>query len=98
MSLESSLFILFLIKNACKNFSFLKVLATNRNINKKADHTQLRNWQFLQSLQILNEIYSLILVTGMSILVYILIDNQQMHQNDHFIMMSNQTLLHVSAY
>jgi hypothetical protein len=25
-------------------------------------------------------------------------ENQQMHQNDHFIVMSSQTLLHVSAY
>jgi hypothetical protein len=30
--------------------------------------------------------------------VYILIEDQQMHQNDHFIVMSSQTLLHVSAY
>jgi hypothetical protein len=28
----------------------------------------------------------------------IFIENQQMHQNDHFIVMSSQTLLHVSAY
>jgi hypothetical protein len=28
----------------------------------------------------------------------IFIGNQQMHQNDHFIVMSSQTLLHVSAY
>jgi hypothetical protein len=27
-----------------------------------------------------------------------LIENEQMHQNDHFIVMSIQTLLHVSAY
>jgi hypothetical protein len=39
-----------------------------------------------------------ILVIGPSILAYIFIENQQMHQNDHFIMMSSQTLLHVSAY
>jgi hypothetical protein len=38
------------------------------------------------------------LVTGPSILIFILIENQQMHQNDHFIVMSSQTLLHVSAY
>jgi hypothetical protein len=31
-------------------------------------------------------------------ILYILIENQQMHQNDHFIVMSSQTLLHVSAY
>jgi hypothetical protein len=30
--------------------------------------------------------------------VCILLENQQMHQNDHFIVMSSQTLLHVSAY
>jgi hypothetical protein len=29
---------------------------------------------------------------------YILIENQQMHQNDHSIVMSSQTVLHVSAY
>jgi hypothetical protein len=29
---------------------------------------------------------------------YILIVNEQMHQNDHLIVMSSQTLLHVSAY
>jgi hypothetical protein len=29
---------------------------------------------------------------------YILIENHQMHQNDHFIVMSSQTLLHVLAY
>jgi hypothetical protein len=40
----------------------------------------------------------IVLVIGPRILVYILIENQQMHQNDHFIVMSNQTLLHVSAY
>jgi hypothetical protein len=28
----------------------------------------------------------------------IFIENQQMHQNDHFIVMLSQTLLHVSAY
>jgi hypothetical protein len=39
-----------------------------------------------------------ILVTGPSISVYIFTDNQQMHQNDRFIVMSSQTLLHVSAY
>jgi hypothetical protein len=39
-----------------------------------------------------------ILVIGPSILTYIFIENQQMHQNDHFIVMSSQTLLHVSAY
>jgi hypothetical protein len=37
-------------------------------------------------------------VIGPSILVYIRVENQQMHQNDHFIVMSSQTLLHVSAY
>jgi hypothetical protein len=40
----------------------------------------------------------LILVIGPSVLVCILIENQQKHQNDHFIVMSSQTLLHVSAY
>jgi hypothetical protein len=39
-----------------------------------------------------------VLVTGPSILAYIFIQNQQMHQNDHFMLMSSQTLLHVSAY
>jgi hypothetical protein len=29
---------------------------------------------------------------------YILIENQQIHRNDHVIVMSSQTLLHVSAY
>jgi hypothetical protein len=42
------------------------------------------------------------LAIGPSILIYIyiyiLIENQQMYQNDHFIVMSSQTLLHVSAY
>jgi hypothetical protein len=35
---------------------------------------------------------------GPSILVHIFIGNQKMHQNDHFILMLSQTLLHVSAY
>jgi hypothetical protein len=39
-----------------------------------------------------------ILVIGPSFLVYILIENQRMHQNDHIIVMSSQTLLHVLAY
>jgi ATP sulfurylase len=39
-----------------------------------------------------------ILVNGPSILVHILIGNQQTHRNDHFIVMSSQTLLRVSAY
>jgi hypothetical protein len=30
--------------------------------------------------------------------IYIIIENQQMHQNDHFIVMLSQTLLSVSAY
>jgi hypothetical protein len=30
--------------------------------------------------------------------IYIFIENQQMQQNDHFIVMLSQTLLHVSAY
>jgi hypothetical protein len=38
------------------------------------------------------------LVIGPSIVVYILIENQQMHQNGRFIVMFSQTLLHVSAY
>jgi hypothetical protein len=38
-----------------------------------------------------------VLVIGPSVLVYILIENQQMHQNDHFIVMSSQMLLHVST-
>jgi hypothetical protein len=29
---------------------------------------------------------------------YIVVENQQMHQNDHFIVMSSQTLLHVLVY
>jgi hypothetical protein len=29
---------------------------------------------------------------------YLFIQNQQMHKNDHFIVMSSQTLLHVSVY
>jgi hypothetical protein len=39
-----------------------------------------------------------LLVTGPSGLVYIFIENQQMHQNDHFIVLSSETFLHVSAY
>ena len=39
-----------------------------------------------------------ILLIGLSILVHILIENQQMHKNDHFIVMLSHTLLHVSAY
>jgi hypothetical protein len=39
-----------------------------------------------------------VLVFGPSILVHIFIENQQMHQNDHFIVMLSQTFLHVSAY
>jgi hypothetical protein len=38
------------------------------------------------------------LMIGPSILVYILIENQQKHQTVHFIVMSSQTLLHVSTY
>jgi hypothetical protein len=37
-------------------------------------------------------------VIGPNILVYILIGNQQMHQNDQFIVMSSQTLLHVLVH
>jgi hypothetical protein len=37
-------------------------------------------------------------VTGLHILVYIFIENQQMHQNGHFIVMLSQILLHVLAY
>jgi hypothetical protein len=37
---------------------------------------------------------SLILVAGPSISIYIFIENQQMHQNDRFIVMLSQTLLH----
>jgi hypothetical protein len=37
-------------------------------------------------------------VVGPRILVYIFIANQQMHHNDHFIVILSQTLLHVSAY
>jgi hypothetical protein len=39
-----------------------------------------------------------ILVAGPSIVVYIFTENRQKHQNDHFIVMLIQTLLHVSAY
>jgi hypothetical protein len=38
------------------------------------------------------------LVTVHSMSVYILIENQQVHHNNHFIVMSSRTLLHVSAY
>jgi hypothetical protein len=38
-----------------------------------------------------------LLLIGPSILVYIQKENQKMHPNDHFIVMSSQTLLHVSA-
>jgi hypothetical protein len=40
----------------------------------------------------------ILLVIGPSILVYILIGNQQKLQNDHFIVMLSQKLLHISAY
>jgi hypothetical protein len=40
----------------------------------------------------------LVLVIGPGVLVYVLMENQQIRQNDHFIVMSSQTLLHVSAY
>jgi hypothetical protein len=40
----------------------------------------------------------IILVIGLSILVYILIENQQMHQNNHFIVMSSHMLVHVLVY
>jgi hypothetical protein len=39
-----------------------------------------------------------ILVIGPRILACIFIRNQQMNQNDHIIVMSSQTLLHVSEY
>jgi hypothetical protein len=38
------------------------------------------------------------LVAGPSILVYISLENQQMHQNYHFIVMLIQMPLHVSAH
>jgi hypothetical protein len=44
------------------------------------------------------ENYVMFLVIGPSILVYILIENQQMNQIYHFIVMSSQMLLYVSAY
>jgi hypothetical protein len=44
-----------------------------------------------------DECVVLILVIGPSVLVYVLIEKQQMHQNYHFIVMSGQTLLRVSA-
>jgi hypothetical protein len=37
-------------------------------------------------------------VIGRSIFIYIFIENPHMHQNDHFIMMLSQTLLHVSVH
>jgi hypothetical protein len=37
-------------------------------------------------------------VIGPSILVYISIENQQMYQNDHLVVMLSQTLLRVKAY
>jgi hypothetical protein len=37
-------------------------------------------------------------MTGLSILVYIFMENQQMLQNDHFIVMLSHMLLHVSAH
>jgi hypothetical protein len=39
-----------------------------------------------------------IVVIEPSILVYIFIENQQMHKNDHFIIMLSQTLLYVLAH
>jgi hypothetical protein len=39
-----------------------------------------------------------VLVIGPSILVYVLVETQRMHQNDHFIVMASQTFLHVLAY
>jgi hypothetical protein len=36
--------------------------------------------------------------TSLQLQRYEILENQQMHQNDHFIVMSSQTLLHVSAY
>jgi hypothetical protein len=38
------------------------------------------------------------LMVGPSILIYIFKENQQMHQDDHFILMLSQMLLHVSAH
>jgi hypothetical protein len=38
------------------------------------------------------------MVIGQSILAYVFIENQQIHQIVHFIVMYSQTLLHVSAY
>jgi hypothetical protein len=37
------------------------------------------------------------LVIGPRILIYIIIENQQMHQNNNFIVTSSHTLLHLPA-
>jgi hypothetical protein len=66
----------------------------------------LWSWSTAPSLIKLNNIFNVngrkeafvILLTGPNILIYIFIENQQMHQNDHFNVMLNQKLLHVSAY
>jgi hypothetical protein len=40
----------------------------------------------------LENVFQLILMIGPSIVVYIVIENQNMHQNDHLIVMHSQTL------
>jgi hypothetical protein len=45
-----------------------------------------------------SELMENVLVTGPRMLLNILVGNQQMRQNDHLIVMSSQTLLHVSPY
>jgi hypothetical protein len=47
---------------------------------------------------VISEVCSQIQFTYTNFLLYIFIENQQMHQNDHFIVMLSQTLLNVSAY
>jgi hypothetical protein len=47
---------------------------------------------------VISEVWSQIQFTYTNFLVYIFIENQQMHQNNHFIVMLSQTLLRVSAY
>jgi hypothetical protein len=54
----------------------------------KAHVTDIIHTHLLNSLHLINNCES-----GLNILI----ENQQMHQNDHFVM-SSQTLLHVTVY
>jgi hypothetical protein len=75
--------------------TFILCLSAIGNYNSRRE----REWSRITVLvNALDFTHRWILVTGPSILVCIFMENQQMHQNDHLIVMLSQTLLQVSAY